>query len=219
MAGLLGLGGSVFGGISAANQARSAASIPVGIGPAFARISGQEALNEATAQAEMGFDQSRLAYQEGVADAIKTKREFMQFRDSQAASMAHGGLTLSGSALAVTEETYQLGMQEYNAKMRRADAQSKYLEMEGLSILRRGYFQKFAGEMQGQMSEFDHSMKQQQLMQQAKSMEMGAMWNGASAGASLIGGMASRIGGGLNIGGFRGGGGNISSSATFRAGL
>lgn len=217
MAGLLGLGGSVFGGISAANQARSAASVPVGIGPAFARISGQESLNEAMAQAEMGFDQSKLAYQEGVADAIKTQRQFMQFRDSQAASMSHGGLTLSGSALAVTEETYQLGMQEYNAKMRRAEAQSRYLEMEGLSILRRGYFQKFAGEMQGQMSEFDHSIKQSMLKQQASQIESGAMWNAAAGGASILGGLMSR-GGGLNSAGFRGGG-NISQSATFRAGL
>lgn len=216
MAGLLGLGGSVAGGISAANQAKSAASVPVGIGPAFARLSGAYALSEAQSQAEMGFDQSRLAYQEGVADAIKTQRQFMQFRDSQAASLAHGGLTLSGSALAVTEETYQLGMQEYNAKMRRAEAQSKYLEMEGLSILRRGYFQKFAGEMQGQMSEFDHSMKQSMLMQQARGIESGAMWTAAGGAASILGGLGSR----MNFGGFRGGGGgNISQSATFRAGL
>lgn len=202
MAGLLGLGGSLFSGIGAYNSAKQAANTPMGVGALFGRMSGQFALQEAQEQSSLQLEQSRLAYQEGVRAAIQRKREYESARESQAAALAHGGLTLSGSGLAITEETYQLGQQEYNALMQRADAQSKFLERDALRILRGGYYQKFQADIGAQQSIWDYQTRRAQLSSQASQVGTSALFSTLGAGASLFQGLGSKF-----TAGFAGGGG------------
>lgn len=206
MAGLFGLGANYAAGKSQANAAKSAASVPVGIGPMFARMSGQFALDEAMQQSKAYMERSVLAYREGVADAIQRQRQVNTFVEGQAAALAHGGLTLSGSGLAVTEETRQQGNYEVKRLYQRAEAQSHFLELEGLSALRRGYFDRFSGQVQAQMSEFDHEMKSSQLRYQAKLTEYNANMGLFAAGGDMLLGLGAKALGGLGGGGFGGGG-------------
>lgn len=232
MAGLFGLGANYAQGKASASAARSAASVPVGVGPMFARMSGQFALDEAVQQSKAYMEQSLLAYREGVADAIQRQRQVNSFVEAQAASLVSGGLTLSGSGLAVTEESRQQGDQEVKRMYQRAEAQSRFLELEGLSVLRKGYFDRFSGNIQAQMSEFDHSIKSSQLRYQAKLADYNANMGLFAAGGDMLLGIGQKAiggafggggGGGLNFGGFAGGGsfGNsrmVPSAGAFRMG-
>lgn len=184
MAGLLGVGGALFGGISSMSAGNSAAKTPMGIGPMFSRISGQMALAEAKDQANLQIDQSLLEYQEGLEQYYVRKREIESFKESQGAALAHGGLTLSGSALAITEETQQLGNQELASIMRATEARSKFLERDALRILRGGYAQKFSSDVEAMMSEFSYQNRQRQLRSEATRAGISGLFSAGKAVAS-----------------------------------
>lgn len=178
---------SAFSGVSSFKGGRSAAKTPIGIGPMFSRISGQQAYDEARTMAELQSKQGLIAYEEGLRNESARRREIGAFKESQANAFSSGGINLAGSPLAVLEETEQLGQQELRAMRQATEARSNLLQQDALRILRMGSTQRFAAGAEAMSSEFAFAQQQRQLKGQARTAAIG----GASAGAGLgiLGGM------------------------------
>jgi hypothetical protein len=176
----LGIGASLFSGISGFKGGRDAKNAPIGIGPMFSRLSGQYALDEARKQSRLQLEQSNIAFEEGVREEALRAAEIKSFKEGQAASFANTGLAISGSAKAVLEETNQLGMQELAAIRRQTEARSRVLEEDALRILRSGYSQQLNANIEAQMSEFEYANQQRKVAAQSRQAGVNALFSGAS---------------------------------------
>ncbi len=178
----LSLGSNLFSGISGYKGGRTAANIPIGIGPTFSRISGAAAMAEARAQSELQLKQANIAYEEGLRAEALRRAEIESFKEGQAASFASGGITLAGSPLGVLEETQQLGDQELRAMRSATEARSNLITQDALRILRNGGTQQFAANVEAQMSEFDFANKQRLLASQSRNAGIQGLLSGGALG-------------------------------------